>query len=213
MKIIKSEISQWNIHSTKRKTNLGQNNTCEVQIFTENFRPTFTSLLLFLPALQLLAILDIFRVNSILAVETKNGKARKLVLAVRIEASAILEDFVNDGESLGRNTEIRHQSFSFITTKWRSSEPYSFGVDLSLFFLLNRPWFVENLVFFDKGNTQVIRNELFIVKSDWFVTFFNLEKQVFLYVYWFSLLKYIVDNSLKCVCYGSENGERSFRGE
>lgn len=103
MKIIKSEISQWNIHSTKRKTNFGQNNTCEVQIFTGNLRPTFTSLLLFLPALQLLAILDIFRVNSILAVETKNGKARKLVLAVRIEASAILEDFVNDGESLGRN--------------------------------------------------------------------------------------------------------------
>ena len=106
MKIIKSEISQLNIHSTKIKTNFGQNNTCEVQIFTENFRPTFTSLLLFLPALQLLAILDIFRVNSILAVETKNGKARKLVLAVRIEASAILEvleDFVNDGESLGKN--------------------------------------------------------------------------------------------------------------
>ena len=74
-----------------------------MQIITENFRPTFTSLLLFLPALQLLAILDIFRVNSTLAVETINGKARKLVLAVRIQASAILEDFVDDGESLGKN--------------------------------------------------------------------------------------------------------------
>lgn len=72
---------------------------------------------------------------------------------------------------------------------------------------------MESLVFFDKGDTQVIRNELFIVKSDWFVTFFDLEKQVFLYVYWYSLLKYIVDNSLKRVCYGSENGEGSFRGE
>ena len=75
---------------------------CEVQICMENFRPTFTSLLLFLPALQLLAILDIFRVNSTLAVETNNGKARKLVV-VRIQASAILEDFVDDGESLGKN--------------------------------------------------------------------------------------------------------------
>ena len=149
----------------------------------ENFRPTFTSLLLFLPALQLLAILDIFRVNSALTVETKNGKARKLVLAGRIQASAILEDFVEDGESLGK---IRHQSFSFFTTKWRSSGPHSFGVDLSLFFLLNRPRFVEDLVFFDKRNTQDIRNELFLVNSDSFVTFFDLEKQVFLYVYWYS---------------------------
>ena len=74
-----------------------------MQICMENFRPTFTSLLLFLPALQLLAILDIFRVNSTLAVETNNGKARKLVVAVRIQASAILEDFVDDGESLGKN--------------------------------------------------------------------------------------------------------------
>ena len=71
-----------------------------MQICMENFRPTFTSLLLFLPALQLLAILEIFRVNSTLAVETKNGKVRKLVLAVRIQASAI---FVDDAESLGKN--------------------------------------------------------------------------------------------------------------
>lgn len=72
---------------------------------------------------------------------------------------------------------------------------------------------MENVVFFDKGKTQDIRNELFLVKSDSFVTFFDLEKQVFLYVCWYSLLKCIVDNSLKRVCYGSENGERSFRGE
>ena len=74
-----------------------------MQICMENFRPTFTSLLLFLPALQLLAILEIFRVNSTLAVETKNGKVRKLVLVVRIQASAILEVFVDDAESLGKN--------------------------------------------------------------------------------------------------------------
>ena len=89
-------------HTQKGKRHFGQN-TCEVQICKANFRPTFTSLLLFLPALQLLAILDIFRVNSTLAVGTKNGKVRKLVLAVRIQASAILEDFVDDGESLGEN--------------------------------------------------------------------------------------------------------------
>ena len=66
----------------------------------ENFKPTFTSVLLFLPALQLLAILDILRVNSTLAGEIKNGK----VLVVRTQASAILKDFVDDGESLGKNT-------------------------------------------------------------------------------------------------------------
>lgn len=183
---------------------------CEVQICMENFRPTFTSLLLFLPALQLLAILDIFRVNSTLAVETNNGKARKLVV-VRIQASAILEDFVDDGESLGKNKAPVLFIHYHKMAEFRAS--FAWRWFIFFFFLLNRPRFVGNLVFFDKGNTQVIRNELFIVKSDWFVTFFDLEKQVFLYVYWYSLLKYIVDNSLKCICYGSENGERSFRGE
>lgn len=34
--------------------------------------------------------------------------------------------------------KIRHQSFSFTTTKWRSSEPHSLGVDLSFFFLVKQ---------------------------------------------------------------------------
>lgn len=55
-----------------------------------DFLPTFTSLLLFLPALQLLAILEMLRMNSNLPEEAENGPAKKLVFNLMI-ASAILK--------------------------------------------------------------------------------------------------------------------------
>ena len=69
------------------------------KLFDVHFRPTFTSLFLFLPALQLLAILVILRVNSNLEMETAKGKTEKLVLA-RTLASAILKAWQDERERL-----------------------------------------------------------------------------------------------------------------
>ena len=77
-----------------------------ISAFIRVFQPTFTCLLLFLPALQILAILEMLRVNSNLPMEAEKGKTKTFALVATL-ANAILKAFQQRTRETGNEISAR----------------------------------------------------------------------------------------------------------